>query len=113
MPMIGTIGKPLIIRDEPRFAIKNVALIKFGESNITNTYIQALLSSAFFDEVIVNKGKGITQKFLSLGDMRDLDIPLPPLALQNRFADFVRQADKSKVVDNSSRLISGGLRHAA
>ncbi|PZP86566.1 MAG: hypothetical protein DI578_03305, partial [Ectopseudomonas oleovorans] len=28
MPMIGTIGNPAIVRDEPLFAIKNVALIK-------------------------------------------------------------------------------------
>lgn len=33
MPMIGTVGKPVIVNIEPRFAIKNVALIKFINSN--------------------------------------------------------------------------------
>jgi len=33
MPMIGTIGNPLLIIDEPNFAIKNVALFKPKNDN--------------------------------------------------------------------------------
>ena len=96
MPMIGTIGKPLIIDIEPNFAIKNVALIKFSKTDISNIFVHALLSSNFLEEVIERKSKGITQKFLALGDIRNLEIPLPPLAMQNRFAEFAKIADKSK-----------------
>ncbi len=33
LPMIGTIGNPVVINIEPNFAIKNVALIKFNNPN--------------------------------------------------------------------------------
>ena len=34
---------------------------------------------------------------LNLTIVKDLKIPLPPIELQNQFADFVRAVDKSKV----------------
>jgi type I restriction enzyme S subunit len=37
-----------------------------------------------------------TVPHISIGDIKYYKILLPPLELQNRFADFVRQADKSK-----------------
>jgi type I restriction enzyme S subunit len=36
-----------------------------------------------------------TMPYISLGDIKDYEVFTPPLNLQNRFADFVRQADKS------------------
>ena len=97
MPMIGTVGKPVIVDIEPNFAIKNVALIKFKQvSKVLNIYIQALLQSDYFDDAVLNKVRGGTQKFISLGDIRNLDILVPPIALQQQFAAFVAQVDKSK-----------------
>ena len=97
MPMIGTIGKPLIISTEPNFAIKNVALIKFNKTDITNVYIQQLLSlSSFLEGAIMAKSKGITQKFIALGDIRKLPIPVPPIEFQIEYVSFIQQSDKSK-----------------
>lgn len=97
MPMIGTVGKPVIVNIEPCFAIKNVSLIKFNQkSQVLNIYIKALLQSDYFDDVVLSKVRGGTQKFISLGDIRKLDILVPPLELQNQFATFVEQTDKSK-----------------
>ena len=98
MPMIGTVGKPVIVNIEPCFAIKNVSLIKFNqESQVLNIYIKALLQSDYFDDVVLSKVRGGTQKFISLGDIRKLEILVPPLELQNQFATFVEQVDKSKL----------------
>ena len=99
MPMIGTVGKPVIVNVEPDFAIKNVSLIKFkDDSRVLNTFIRALLQSDYFDNVVLRKVRGGTQKFVSLGDIRKLVVIVPPMVLQERFADFVAQVDKSKVV---------------
>jgi restriction endonuclease S subunit len=40
--------------------------------------------------------KGTNTRYLTMGILGDFDFMLPPLPLQNRFADFVRAADKSK-----------------
>lgn len=97
MPMIGTVGKPVIVKIEPNFAIKNVALIKFkNNSKVLNVYVQTLLQSDYFDDAILSNVRGGTQKFISLGDIRKLEVIVPPLELQEQFAAFVEQVDKSK-----------------
>ena len=102
MPMIGTIGNPLIIIEEPKFAIKNVALIKFNKTKISNMYIHLILSSELMEQIKKMKSRGGTQKFLSLNDIRKLKIPIPDFELQNQFATFVQQVDKSKLAVQKS-----------
>ena len=98
MPMIGTVGNPVIVDLEPEFAIKNVALIKFkNEAKVLNTFVKALLESDYFDNAVISKVRGGTQKFISLGDIRKLEICLPPMDVQKSFEDFIKQVDKSKV----------------
>lgn len=99
MPMIGTVGNPVIVDIDAAFAIKNVALIKFREnSTVINSFVKALLESDYFDRSVISKVRGGTQKFISLGDIRKLEICLPPIDVQEQFAGFVKQVDKSKAV---------------
>ena len=98
MPMIGTVGKPVIVDVEAEFAIKNVALIKFYEdSKVINIFVKALLQSDYFDRTVISKIRGGTQKFIALGDIRKLEICLPPMETQKQFTVFVAQIDKSKI----------------
>ena len=97
MPMIGTVGKPVIVNAEPMFAIKNVALIKFTpDSLVTNIYIKTLLESDYFDRAVLDKIRGGTQKFIALGDIRKLEIILPDLKHQQCFSAFVERVDQQK-----------------
>ena len=103
MPMIGTVGKPVIVDIEPNFAIKNVSLIKFkADSRVLNIYIRALLQSDYFDDAVLSKVRGGTQKFISLGDIRKLEVLVPPMELQEQFATFIKQTDKSKLAVQQS-----------
>ncbi len=104
MAMIGTIGKPIIVKmQEYKFCIKNVALIKFyKESTVSNIYIKALLSSSTFSQHIISKNQGGTQKFVALGTIRKLSIPIPPLSLQQSFAQKVESIERQKELINQS-----------
>ena len=86
MPMIGTVGNPVLVDHEPHYAIKNVALIKFPPHAPSNVYIQHLLGGHYFGHITAAKNRGGTQEFISLSDIRNLPIPLPPAALQKNFA---------------------------
>lgn len=98
MPMIGTVGKPVIVDVDAEFAIKNVALIKFyDDSKVINIFVRALLQSDYFDRAVISRIRGGTQKFIALGDIRKLEICLPPMATQLAFREFAHQVDKSKV----------------
>lgn len=103
MPMIGTIGNPVIVDVDAKFAIKNVALIKFYEdSKVLNTFVKVLLESDYFDTAVISKIRGGTQKFIALGDIRKLEVCLPPIEVQMRFAAFVEQTEKSKLTVQKS-----------
>ncbi|MDX2272654.1 MAG: restriction endonuclease subunit S [Cyanobacteriota bacterium] len=93
MPMIGTIGSPVFITEEPDYAIKNVALIKRNTQPVCMNYIHAFLSSPLFEKAVKVSKRGGTQKFVSLGDLRNLQVPLPPLDEQKRIAAILDQAD--------------------
>lgn len=105
MPMIGTIGNPIIVNTDIRFAIKNVALIKFNNNTLQNIYVKYFLGSDYFDFSVLRNIRGGTQKFIALKDLRDLDILVPPLELQNQFASFVEEIDKSRLLNNHSLLL--------
>ena len=98
MAMIGTIGKPIIVKEtDKKFCIKNVALIKFGYSTMgINTYIQALLNNPDYGQYIQSQNKGGTQKFVALGTIRNLTIPLPPIEIQQQFANKINEIEKLK-----------------
>lgn len=110
MPMIGTVGRPVIVNIEPNFAIKNVALIKFNnKSDIDNIYVKTLLESDYFDRFVLNKVRGGTQKFIALSDIRKLEIPLPMIDKQQKFREFVKEVNKlnsinQKTIDKTQLL---------
>lgn len=103
MPMIGTIGKPVVVKKDREFAIKNVALIKFiSDSKVVNVYIQAIMSSKAFDIYMKSKNRGGNQKFIALGDIRKLKISVPPLSLQQSFTDKIESIEKQKTTITKS-----------
>ena len=105
MPMIGTIGNPIIVDKIRDFAIKNVALIKFyKDSKIDNHFLYYLMKSDSFNHYLKDKNKGGTQKFVSLGIIRKIKIITPPIELQNQFADFVKHIDKLKFRETITKL---------
>ncbi|MGO1297141.1 MAG: restriction endonuclease subunit S [Vibrio sp.] len=91
--MIGTIGNPVIVQGDRNFSIKNVALFKFSKSQVFNRFFYHLLGSSLVTQQFEKNARGGTQKFVSLGNIRALQIPLPPLAEQKRIAAILDKAD--------------------
>ena len=102
MPMIGTIGSPVLVEHEPRFAIKNVALIKFTKISPLAVFVRHLLSCHYFDHVVGQKNRGGTQKFVSLGDLRGFPLPVPPASQQREFASRVAAVERVKAAQRAS-----------
>jgi type I restriction enzyme S subunit len=95
--MIGTIGNPVVVEKNPNFAIKNVALFKNPKNN--NSYF---LRYYLMSDMVLNKmsrdAKGATQKFVSLGYLRQFPISLPDAKQQSDLVksieDFENHAEK-------------------
>lgn len=91
--MIGTIGNPVIVGQNPNFAIKNVALIK--EQNILkNSFLIHYLNSPIIKRQFHKINDGGTQKFIALGKIRKLIINIPSKHEQNKLSDFFSKIDK-------------------
>lgn len=92
--MIGTIGNPVIVNTDKVFSIKNVALFKFNQKDkIFNRYFYHFLNSEIAHKQLAQLSRGGTQKFVSLGNLRNLEIPLPPLEEQRRIASILDKAN--------------------
>ena len=88
--MIGSIGNPVIVDVEPNFSIKNVALFKYYDRNLSEpSFLHLYLIHA--SERLKRITAGGVQSFVSLGFLRKYPFPLPPLAEQKRIVARVEE----------------------
>ena len=95
---VGSYGHAAVVENERKFLFqRHIAYLKPDREKINSRFMHALLLSDGVQRQIESKVKGIAQKTLNLSEIKCLQIPLPSLPHQNQFADFVTQADKSKL----------------
>ncbi|WP_036252899.1 restriction endonuclease subunit S [Methylobacter sp. BBA5.1] len=86
----GNIGNQVIVEDEREFSIKNVALFKYYNKDLTIPYfIKRFMEHLAID--LQAKAAGGAQPFVSLGFLRNLVIALPPVAEQHRIVAKIDQ----------------------
>lgn len=95
----GTLGRCYIIQENDEFYFQDGMITWLSNFNekITSLYIAYLFSMPGFRKQIDALQAGSTVAYLSISMTKKLDIMVPPIELQNQFADFVHQVDKSKV----------------
>ena len=92
----GTIGRCCSVPDCLQFQmVRSVALIRFKEV-INPIFAEYMITSDYLQKQINSSKTMSSQANLFQGKIRKLKGFLPPIELQNRFADFVRQVDKSR-----------------
>lgn len=100
MPMIGTIGNPIVADASREYAVKNVALIKFPKGcQVNNRFLKDVLDSAEMQSRFDRQASGSTQRFIPLGFIRKLQIPLPPLEIQQAIVAEI-EAEQALVAGN-------------
>jgi len=97
--LVGTYGKLLIIPDDFEPGIINPRLMKitFNPEKVNTAYFRYFFGSESVVRRLSENTHGGTMDILNLGIVRKIKIPLPPIDLQNRFADFVAQVDKARI----------------
>ena len=78
-----------------------VALVRVDFSLINQTYLMTYLNLPQAMEMYRQMKKGGARDNLSLKNISDLRIPNAPIDLQNEFANFVKEIDKSKFVQQN------------
>ena len=95
----GTTGIAKLIDVEEKFANwVHVAVLKFDKEKLNGVFFENMLNSTYCYEQSQRLTKGIANRDLVLSAMAQIKMYRPPLELQNQFADFVAQIDKSKLL---------------
>jgi len=92
--MIGTVGNPILVNTDKKFAIKNVALFKNSNIELNNYFLCQLLDYNIVKQQIKALKKGTNREFVSLTILRNLKIPLPPLNIQEKIVQECEIVDK-------------------
>ena len=88
----------VVIPDRCGYATSELVPLQPVASKINREYLAFLLRSDEFVNMINEKVAGAKMPRVSMSDFRKFDVPIPPMELQEQFAAFVVQVDKSKVV---------------
>jgi len=93
--------------------LRNVAMVKENFSNliastgffvlrpsklVKGDFLFEIAISTGFAEYLARQAKGANYPAVSGRDIEKIEIPLPPLPLQTRFAEIVQQIDKGRFV---------------
>ena len=87
----------VVIPDRCGYATSELVPLQPVKSKINREYLTFMLRSDEFVNMINEKVAGAKMPRVSMGDFRKFDVPVPPMDVQEQFADFVHQVDKSKV----------------
>ena len=102
---IEYLGKCAHIKDllEDTVYESNMMRMHFDPEYYNPVYICKLLCSQFiYDQIVNHAKKSVNQASINQKDVLDFNIYQPPLDLQNEFANFVQQVDKSKVAEQKA-----------
>ena len=102
MSLTGTVGKDdygnvCILGNEYGMYYLNQRNAKLEIVNGLNKYyLTQLLKFSYIKDKLTGINRGVRQANISNKDILDLVVPVPPLELQNQFASFVEEIDKSR-----------------
>ena len=100
---VGTIGKPVIIPENtPEFGtFVSVGYLR-RKANVNNYYLKSWMENDFFMRQVYDNVAGASQINLNTGWLKNFRILIPSMELQEQFAAFVEQTDKSKLAVQQS-----------
>ncbi|SCJ29922.1 EcoKI restriction-modification system protein HsdS [uncultured Ruminococcus sp.] len=96
MSAVGTIGKMWIVDGQKDFYYKDGNIISIHSEETNPIYLKEALANLIDDFKSANVA-GSAYSALTIVKLKKMTVPMPPISLQNEFADFVQQIDKSKL----------------
>lgn len=97
------IGNAALNTVEYEFSMKNVALLKPQNNIVNGYYIEYYLNNEDIKSSIIDIfSNGGAQRFLSLKSIAKIPILVPPLSLQQQFAEKVEAIEKQKALVQAS-----------
>lgn len=103
MTMIGTVGECAIVKDDPDYAIKNIALFKMSGDEEKAKWLYYYLTSPMGQGALRENFRGSSQQYISLDQLRNLEIPVPEKDVRLQIVAIL--SDYDSAIDNTRRQI--------
>lgn len=85
------------------FSMKNVALLKHNRLKLESRFLEYILNDQRMKKALLKRFSiGGAQSFLSLGNIKMIEIPVPPLSLQQKFAAMVEKVEAMRFRQRAS-----------
>ena len=97
MSAVGTIGKMWIVDGRKDFYYKDGNIISIHSEETNPIYLKEALANLIDDFKSANVA-GSAYSALTIVKLKKMTVPMPPMSIQNEFADFVKLIDKSEFV---------------
>ena len=113
--LIGTLGEPnlraCMFPDHIDKAVNKAdcIMLRINKAACNQLYISYLLNNTSFVESVANKLHGQTRTRISMSQVADLIIPIPPKSLQDKFSNIVRLIIKQQKCFDLSASYSNNL----
>lgn len=97
--IVGSYGNPAMVRSNKRFCFqRHIAYIKPNRKSINPTYLFGALLSDHVRFQVEKRVKGVAQKTLNLSELKQIEIILPPMPLQVKFANLFSEIEEQKAL---------------
>ncbi len=95
MTMIGTVGECAIVKDDPDYAIKNIALFKMSGDEEKAKWLYYYLTSPMGQGALRGNFRGSSQQYISLDQLRNLEIPVPEKNVRSQIVAILSDYDSA------------------
>jgi type I restriction enzyme M protein len=113
MTIVGTIGRTVVVnQSHPKFTLqRSVSVIKPKLDIVNSVFLASMLNSEPVKKHLLENATGVAQKGLYLNQVKEIEIPLPPLEIQEQIVKEIEGYQKiidgaKMVVDNYKPTIS-------
>lgn len=95
---IGSAGKVYLMPflNKPVSLAMNQFMLRFDEDKVNHIFLYNLLLTSYMESKIKEKVRGAVTKTITKDAVRKINIIVPPIRLQNQFANFVKQVNSLK-----------------
>mgnify|MGYP002868799800 CR=1 FL=1 len=100
----GTLGLCYIIKENDKFYFQDgmITWLSQKEKKVFPEYIKAVFASNSFSESLLRSANSSTVAYISINQLSKRNIPVPPLALQQEFAEKVEAIERQKALVRAS-----------
>lgn len=105
--LVGTCGKTMIMPENFEPGIINPRLLKiaFDAEFIISIYFKYFFGSDDLQKILNSASGHSTMNVVNAGMLKNVELIMAPIELQNQFASFVEEIDKSRLLSNHSLFL--------